>query len=354
VNRRARAGVALAAGLSLLAAACGDDDSDNVVTMVVYDSYPDDSTDEPNPLQIALDEFTADTGIDVELLKSQDAGTMLSKAVLTAGNPEGDVMWGVDNTLLSRAIESRVFDPYRSPAADQLDPQFTSLVPNGEATPVDYGDVCVNYDIAALDAAGLQPPTSFEQLAEPEYASRLVVENAATSSPGLAFLLATIATFGDDGWEQYWTDLTDNGVLVVDGWNEAYYGSFTRAGGDRPLVVSYGSSPPFEVLSASEPMTEAPTGVVADTCFRQVEFAGVLRGTDNPEGAHQLIDFLVSERYQREVALNLFVFPVNPAVTLDPAFVQFATIPTDPLTLDPAVIDANREAWIDRWIEIVS
>ena len=355
MNGRTLAGVALAAAsLSLLVTACGDDDSGDVVTMVVYDSYPDDSADKPNPLQIALDEFTADTGIDVQLLKSQDAGTMLSKAVLTAGNPEGDVMWGVDNTLLSRAVESQVFDPYKSPTVAALDPRFTSLVPDGEATPVDYGDVCVNYDIAALGAAGLQPPTSFEQLAEPEYASRLVVENAATSSPGLAFLLATIAKFGVDGWEQYWTTLADNGVLVVDGWNEAYYGSFTRAGGDRPLVVSYGSSPPFEVLYATEPLTDAPTGVVADTCFRQVEFAGVLRGTDNPDGARKLIDFLVSERYQREVALNLFVFPVNPAVTLDPAFVQFATIPADPLTLDPAVIDAHREAWIDRWTEIVS
>jgi thiamine transport system substrate-binding protein len=356
VNRRTRVAAALAmAALAILAAACGDDDdSGDVVTMVVYDSYPDDSADAPNPLQLALDEFTADTGIEVALLKSQDAGTMLSKAALTAGNPEGDVMWGVDNTLLSRAVEARVFDPYASPAAATLDPRFTSLVPDGEATPVDYGDVCVNYDIAATEAAGLQPPTSFEQLAQPDYASRLVVENAATSSPGLAFLLATIAEFGEDGWEQYWTQLADNGVLVVDGWNEAYYSAFTRAGGDRPLVVSYGSSPPFEVLYATEPMTEAPTGVVADTCFRQVEFAGVLRGTDNPDGARKLIDFLVSERYQREVALNLFVFPVNPTVTLDPAFVQYATIPTDPLTLDPAVIDANREAWIDRWTEIVS
>ena len=353
MNRRAVSCLVLAIA-SVLAAGCGDDDSGDVVTMVVYDSYPDDSADQPNPLQVALDAFTSDTDIDVELLKSQDAGTMLSKAILTAGNPEGDVMWGVDNTLLSRAIEQRVFDSYVSPAVAGFDPRLTSLVPEGEATPVDYGDVCVNYDIAALEAAGLEPPTSFEQLEQPEYASRLVVENAGTSSPGLAFLLASIAKFGDDGWEQYWTDLTDNGVLVVDGWNEAYYGSFTRAGGDRPLVVSYGSSPPFEVLYATEPLTEAPTGVVADTCFRQVEFAGVLRGTDNPDGARKLIDFLVSERYQREVALNLFVFPVNPAVTLDPAFVKYATIPTTPLTLDPAVIDANREAWIDRWTEIVS
>jgi thiamine transport system substrate-binding protein len=354
VSRRSLA-AAIGVALSLFVVACGGGgDSGKVVTMVVYDSYPDDSAKKPNPLQIALDEFTADTGIDVHLLKSQDAGTMLSKAVLTAGNPEGDVMWGVDNTLLSRAIESKVFDAYKSPSVDAVDPKFTSLVPNGEATPVDYGDVCVNYDIAALKAAGLQPPTSFEQLAQPEYASRLVVENAATSSPGLVFLLATIAKFGEDGWEQYWTELAKNGVKVVDGWEEAYYGSFTRAGGDRPLVVSYGSSPPYEVLDSTEPLTEAPTGVVAATCFRQVEFAGVLRGTHNPDGARKLIDFLLSERYQREVALNLFVFPVNPTVTLDPAFVKYATIPADPLTLDPAVIDANREAWIDRWTEIVS
>ena len=353
MNRRAVSCLGLAIA-SVLAAGCGDDDSGDVVTMVVYDSYPDDSADQPNPLQVALDEFTADTDIDVELLKSQDAGTMLSKAILTAGNPEGDVMWGVDNTLLSRAIDKRVFDDYQSPAVADLDPRFTALVPKGEATPVDYGDVCVNYDIAALKAAGLEPPTTFEQLAQPEYASKLVVENAGTSSPGLAFLLASVAKFGHDGWEQFWQQLDDNGVLVVDGWEEAYYSSFTRAGGDRPLVVSYGSSPPFEVLYSTTPLTEAPTGVVADTCFRQVEFAGVLRGTDNPDGARKLIDFLVSERYQREVALNLFVFPVNPDVTLDPAFVKYATIPDDPLTLDPAVIDANREAWIDRWTELVS
>jgi thiamine transport system substrate-binding protein len=338
----------------VLPLACdGDESSDDIVTLVVYDSYPDDDVAQPNPLQVALDEFTTDTGIEVELLKSQDAGTMLSKAVLTAGNPEGDVMWGVDNTLLSRAVEADVFEPYEAAGVADLPPEFTSLVPDGEATPVDYGDVCVNYDIAALDAAGLQPPSSLAELAEPEYASRLVVENAATSSPGLAFLLATIAEFGD-GWEDFWTRLTDNGVLVVDGWNEAYYASFTRAGGDRPLVVSYGSSPPFEVLFATEPMTEAPTGVVAETCFRQVEFAGVLRGTDAPDAARRLVDFLASERFQREVALNLFVFPVHPDVALDPAFEQFATVPTDPLTLDLVEIDEHRADWIDRWTEIVT
>jgi thiamine transport system substrate-binding protein len=349
-----------------LTAACGDDTDGTgattdvtttadprTVTLVVYDSWPASDDAEPNPLQVALGEFTDDTGIEVELLVAGDAGTMLSKAALTAGNPEGDVMWGVDNTLLSRAIGDEVFEPYVADGVDALPAELTELVPNGEATPVEFGDVCVNYDIAALADAGLEPPTSLADLARPEYASRLVVQNPATSSPGLAFLMASVAELGD-GWEQFWADLRDGDVLVVDGWTEAYYEAFSYAGGDRPLVVSYGSSPPFEVLYAAEPIDAAPTGVVESTCFRQVEFAGVLRGTDEPEAARELVDFLISERFQREVPLNLFVFPVNPAVELDPVFTEYAAIPAEPLTLDPAEIDANRADWIDRWTEIVT
>jgi thiamine transport system substrate-binding protein len=372
MTRSPRAAIAAITAVALVTAACGDDAAEpaatvptvtdgtatatepaGTVTLVVYDSWPSDDPENPNPLQLAFADFTAETGIEVELLVAGDAGTMLSKAALTAGNPEGDVMWGVDNTLLSRALDAEVFEPYVANGVDTLAPELTALVPKGEATPVDFGDVCVNYDIAALEAEGLAPPASIADLAEPEYASRLVVQNPASSSPGLAFLMATIADLGD-GWEQFWTDLRDGGVLVTDGWTEAYYEAFTFAGGDRPLVVSYGSSPPFEVLFASEPLDAAPTGVVEETCFRQIEFAGVLRGTDTPDAARQLVDFLVSERFQREIPLNLFVFPVNPDVELDPVFTEFATIPGDPLTLDPAEIDANRADWIDRWTTIIT
>jgi thiamine transport system substrate-binding protein len=367
-------GVVVTVSVALAAlGACGDDGAGTpaaaptraapeAITMVVYDSYPADG-DPANPLQVALDEFTAATGIEVEILQSQDAGTMLAKAVLTAGNPEGDVLWGVDNTLLSRATDGDVFEPYLAQGLDAIDPSLTALVPAGEATPVDFGDVCVNYDIAALAAAGIEPPTTFADLAEPEYASRLVVENPATSSPGLAFLMASIAQFGDTGtgvtsggapWQEFWRRLHDNGVLAVDSWNDAYYSSFTRAGGDRPLVVSYGSSPPFEVIYATEPLAAAPTGVVESTCFRQVEFAGVLRGSEHAAAGRQLVDFLISERFQREIALNLFVFPVNRSVELQPEFVQYATIPSDPLTLDPARIEAGRSEWIDAWTTIMS
>ena len=320
------------------------------ITLVAYDSFP--APDADDPVHRALAEFTDETGIDVELLIAGDTGTMLAKAELTAGNPEGDVMWGVDNTFLSRAVDAGVFEPYASPVAADLPSEFTELVPDGAATPVDFGDVCVNYDVAALDELGLEPPASMDQLAD-EYADLLVVENPATSSPGLAFLMATIAEYGD-GWTGFWTDLRDGGVEVVDSWTSAYYESFSWAGGDRPLVVSYGSSPPFEVLYAEEPMDTAPTGVVESTCFRQVEFAGVLAGTDHSDAARRLVDFLVSERFQREVPLNLFVWPVNPDVELDPVFTECATIPDDPLSLDPADIDANRADWIDEWTDLMT
>lgn len=355
--------------LALTLAACGNDqpsgsspgsssgsspggvaDRPETITLVAYDSFP--APDPANPIHVALAEFTARTGIAVEILIAGDTGTMLSKAALTAGNPEGDVMWGVDNTFLSRAIEGEVFEPYLAAGVAELPAEFTALVPNGEATPVDFGDVCVNYDIAALQTLGVAPPTSLADLALPEYAGLLVVQNPATSSPGLAFLLATIAEFGDDGWEPYWESLRANDVEIVDSWTQAYYESFSWAGGSRPLVVSYGSSPPFEVLFSTESLDAAPTGVVESTCFRQVEFAGVLRGTEAPQAARQLVDFLITERFQREVPMNLFVFPVDPTVELADEFVRYATIPDRPLRLDPEAIEAHRADWIDRWTAV--
>ncbi len=328
------------------------DTTADTITLVAYDSFPVKDT----TLNDALAEFTADTGIDVEILIAGDTGTMLSKAALTAGNPEGDVMWGIDNTFLSRAVSEGVFDPYRANGLEQIPATLTDLVPTYDATPVDYGDVCVNYDVGWFADNGIDPPSSLQDLADPAYADLLVVENPATSSPGLAFLLATIDEFGDDadasgspGWQTYWQALVDNGVEVVDSWSQAYYESFSAAGaGAKPLVVSYGSSPPAGVIFG-----DPPTGAIEDTCFRQIEYAGVLRGADAPDEARLLVDFLISERFQSELALNLFVYPANLAVGLPPEFVAAAVIPSDPRSVDPADIDAKRATWIDAWTELV-
>ena len=319
------------------------------VTLVAYESFPTEGT----PINDQLDAFSAETGIDVEILIAGDTGTMLSKAELTAGNPEGDVMWGIDNTFLSRAVGAGIFEPYVADGIESVPSTFTDLVPDGEATPVDFGDVCVNYDIGALADLGVDAPTSLADLTDPAYRDLLVVENPATSSPGLAFLLATVDEYVADGWQAYWEQLVENGVSVVDSWSSAYYEQFSYYGGDRPLVVSYGSSPPFEVLFAEEPLDESPTGVVESTCFRQVEFAGVLAGTDAPDEARELVDFLISDAFQAELALNVFVFPANEDVELDPAFADYAVIPDQSRTADPELIDANRSDWIDEWTDLV-
>jgi len=354
VIRRLAALLALSS-LTLVVAGCGDDGSASPsseqrpqsLTLVAYDSFAVKPT--------AFDAFTKATGIGVKVVTAGDAGAMLSKAALTAGNPEGDVMWGVDNTLLARAIASKVYEPYASPQLPNLSKSAAALVPGHEATPVDEGDVCVNDDLGWLRDKNLPAPTSLADFTKPEYKDLLVVENPATSSTGLAFLLATVAQFGKDGWEQYWKDLRANGVKVDDGWDQAYYEDFSGSTGKgpRPFVVSYGTSPPAEVIFADPKPTSAPTGVIASSCFHQVEFAGILRGTKFPHAAGQLIDYLVSKDFQEVLPLTLFVYPARTDAAVPPEFDQYSVRPTNPLAVSPADIEANSKAWIDTWTDIV-
>jgi len=279
----------------------------------------------------------------------------VNKAALTAGKPEADVMWGIDNTLLSRAQRAQLFVPYTTSQIAGIDRAATTLVPDHEATPVDYGDVCLNYDKHWYASRGLAPPKDLVALTLPRYRDQLVVENAATSTPGLAFMLATIAEFGDR-WQGYWRKLRANGVLVVDGWEDAYYSRFSGSAGSkgkRPVVVSYASSPPAEVIFAKPRPSTAPTGVVEASCFRQVEFAGVLRGAKNEEGARKLVDFMLSKRFQEDIPLQMFVFPARTDVSLPPEFERFAVVPERPLELPPQEIEQNRESWVDQWTDIV-
>lgn len=342
--------------LAALAAGCGSTSSSSGapagVTLVAYDSFPT----KDSALNTALDEFTASTGIAVKVVTAGDAGTMLTKARLTAGNPEGDVMWGVDSTQLSAALDGKVFTKYEPNEFNAIATNLTALVPGHEMTPVDFGDVCINYDKGYFATHGLRPPSSLDDLVEPAYKDLLVVENPSTSSPGLAFLMATIAHFGTDGWQPYWKALRANGVEVVDGWESAYEDEFSGAAGStgkRPLVVSYGSSPPAEVIFADPPRTDAPTAVVEKTCFRQVEFAGVLRGTKHETEARRLVDFLISERFQRELPLTQFVYPARTGVSLPVEFTKYTVVPSSTLSLDAATIAADRQKWQDEWTSIV-
>ena len=322
--------------------AADDDPAGTTVTLLTHDSF--------NLSPETLEAFTAETGIVVEQLASGDAGTLVAQACLTAGEPLGDVLFGIDNTFLQRGLDCDMFEPYTSPGLADV-PDHLELDPEHRVTPVDYGDVCLNYWVDAFDGSP-PPPTSLDDLTDPAYADMLVVQSPETSSPGLAFLLATIAHYGD-GWEDYWAALRDNGLSVTAGWEDAYFGEFIAGGGDRPIVVSYASSPPAEVLFADPPVDEPPTGVVTASCYRQIEFAGVLAGADNPGGAEALIDFMLTPTFQNDVPLNMFVFPVIEGATLPDVFVEHAEIADDPFMVDPAEIEAQRDAWTDRWVEIV-
>jgi thiamine transport system substrate-binding protein len=303
-----------------------------------------------------IKQFDAQNNVTVVFLKSGDAGEALNRAILSKDSPQADVFYGVDNTFLTRALDADIFEPYASPLLANISAEF-KLDPQNQALPVDYGDVCLNYDKAYFTDKNLPLPASLEDLTNPEYKSLLVVENPATSSPGLAFLLASIAHFGVDGYLDYWKALRDNGVMVVNDWNTAYYTQFSGSSGHgpQPMVVSYASSPPAEVIYATQPLEEAPTAsvVAAGTCFRQIEFVGILKGTQNEKLAKAFVDFMLSVPFQEDMPLQMFVYPVNPDAKLPDAFAQYAQVPEQPATLDPGVISENRDQWIEAWTQVV-
>ena len=295
--------------------------------------------------------FEADNNAKVSFIQSGDAGSMLNQSILTKDAPIADVIFGVDNTFLSRALEADIFEAYQSPELTNIADEF-KLDPSNRALPVDYGDVCINYDKAYFTENNLAVPQSFEDLAKPEYKGVLVVEDPATSSPGLAFLLATRAHFGD-GYLNYWKSLKDSGVVVVDGWETAYYTNFSASSGKgpQPMVVSYASSPAAEVFFASEPLTDSPTAsiVASGMCFRQIEFVGILKNGQNKDLAQKFVDFMLSQKFQEDMPLNMFVYPVNKNAQLPEVFTNFAQIAESPAALSTAEIASNRDAWIEAW-----
>ncbi|GAA3001223.1 thiamine transport system substrate-binding protein [Streptomyces sp. KhCrAH-43] len=361
-QKAAVAAVAAALGVTALAGCGSSDDSasgsgatkgsgSKTVTLVSHDSF--------NASKDVLKEFTRETGYTVKVLKSGDAGAALNQEILTKGSPRGDVFFGVDNTLLSRALDNGLFTPYEAKGLDRVPADVQLDADKHRVTPVDTGDICVNYDKKYFADKKLAPPKTFADLAKPAYKNLLVTENAATSSPGLGFLLGTVGTFGEDGYQDYWKKLKDNGVKVVDGWEQAYNEEFSGSAGgkkakaDRPLVVSYASSPPVEVLYADPRPKTAPTGVATGTCFRQIEFAGLLDGAKNEAGGKALLDFLIGKKFQEDMPLTMFVSPVAQNAKVPELFTKFGATAEKPATVAPDAIAKNREQWVQSWSSLV-
>jgi thiamine transport system substrate-binding protein len=334
--------------MAAAASGCGGSASSDVpreVVLVTHDSFAI-----AKPLRQA---FRAETGLTLRILQQGDAGEMVNRALLTAGRPEGDVLFGIDDSLLSRAFANDLFEPYEARDRETIAEPFRT--DETRVTPIDHGDVCLNIDRSFYAGRAGGPPRGLDDLRLGRYRGQLVVENPATSSPGLAFLFATIARYGE-GWRTYWEALRANDVLVTDGWEAAYTQQFSGAAGSpgrRPIVVSYATSPAAEVIFAGKPLTESPTEAIEDGCYRQVEYAAVLRGARNVDGARRLIDFLLSERFQEGVPGSMFVLPVREGVAIPSAFERYAIDPAAPLGLAPDRIARERDAWVREWTRIV-
>jgi thiamine transport system substrate-binding protein len=312
----------------------GEVRSPQALTVMTHDSFA--------VSEAVLKQFEAENDAKVNILKSGDAGSAR-----------------VDNTFLSRALNAGIFEPYASPMLSAIPTRF-QLDQENRMLPVDRGYVQVNYDKAFLKDKGLEPPASLRELADPKWKGLLAVQNPATSSPGLAFLMATIAAFPDGSdytWQQFWRDLRANDVYVSPDWNDAYYTQFSGSSGKgpRPLVVSYSTSPAAEVFFSEGKLTEPPTGNVEGTAFEQIEFAGILKGAKNRALAEKFLDFMLGKSFQEDIPLQMFVYPIIESAALPDVFVKFGQPPTatQAFSLPPEQIDANREAWIEQWTQLV-
>ncbi len=316
--------------------------SDRVV-LVTHESFV-----LPKPL---IRKFEDESGYDLVVRGSGDAGVLTNKLVLTKDNPLGDVSFGVDNTFGSRAIDEGVFAPYDAPLPAGADEYRLPGDDDHDLTPIDNASVCVNVDDTWFADHHLAPPKTLDDLVDPAYKDLFVTPGAATSSPGMAFLLTTIAKYGEDGWQDWWSRLMANGAKLDDGWSQAYEVDFTQGGGkgDRPIVLSYDSSPAFTVSGGT-----SSTSALLDTCFRQVEYAGVLAGAENPDGARALVDFLLTPEVQAALPDSMYVFPVDSSVQLPAEWAKFAKQPTDPWSVDPADISAHRDEWLRDWSDVTS
>ena len=301
----------------------------------------------PKPL---LAQFEAQTGVKLSVIKGGDSGELLNKLILTRAQPIADVVFGVDNAQYAKAKAANVLEPY---TAAPLAGEGVPTVGKGVVA-IDYSYVALNYDKAAFAKSGLPLPKTLEDLADPRYRDLLVVQNPATSSPGHAFLLATLAGLGEGAAFDWWARMRANGVKVAKGWSEAYYTEFSKNGGTRPLVVSYATSPAAEVFYSKEKITEPPTGVLflKGGVFRQVEGVALIKGGGQREAAVRFIEFMRSPAVQEALQTSMWMFPAVPG-SPRAEVMRHAAEPASFDTLSSEVIAEKGAEWVSRWTKVV-
>jgi thiamine transport system substrate-binding protein len=278
--------------------------------------------------------FEATCGCDLQFVGAGDGAALLARVQLEGARSEADVVLGLDTNLTARAAATGLFAPHgRTDLALDLpvawdDPVFL---------PFDWGYFAFVHDTTKL----AEPPASFRELADSDVS--ILIQDPRSSTPGLGLLMWVKAAYGDAAPE-IWAGLADNIVTVTPGWSEAY-GLFLE--GEADMVLSYTTSPAYHLIAEEDPTKAAAS--FEEGHYLQVEVAGMLAGTDQPELAQAFLDFMLSDAFQSAIPTTNWMYPaVTPEAGLPEGFETLIT-PASSLLLSPAEAEAQRDAALDEW-----
>lgn len=280
--------------------------------------------------------------VKVKVLSFGDAGSVLSRIILEKESPRADVIVGLDQALLKKAVDAGVLEKYQSPKLSNI--VLESLKdPSDFGTPYDYGAIAIVYNTESID----KPPTSFEELLNARWKRSLVVEDPRTSSTGLAFLLWTIGVYGEENFLNYWSRLKDSILTVTPGWDEAFN---LLELGEADMMVSYATDGAYSYHEYG--VLKYMPIAMQEGAFVQVEYASIVKGAANRDLAEKFIDFLLSEGFQREVPLNQWMYPVV-EVEMPEAF-EYALKIDKTVSIDYEIVSEKLDSWLDSWAELMT
>jgi thiamine transport system substrate-binding protein len=293
--------------------------------------------------EATMHKFEESNNCTITLIGTGDAGQVLNRLILEKDNPQADIIVGIDNNYLAKALQHDVLVPYK-PANINVVPDDLILDPTFHLTPFEYGFIAFVYDSEKIP----EPPTSLQALTDAEWEEKIILEDPRTSSPGAALLLWTIAAFGEEGYLKYWEQLKPSILTVTKGWDTAY-GMFTT--GEAPIVLSYATDPAYHMeVDQSTRYQVAPT---TEGFYRQIEGMGIVKGAKHPELAQKFLEWMLTEEFQQEIPLTQWVFPVNPNVELPKSF-DYAAKADKFLSIEPERIEQHYDEWLKAWTEVMT
>jgi len=308
------------------------------LTIYAYDSF----VSEWGPGPAVFSAFEEKYGIKISAISAGDAGQVMQKAIIEKDNPRADLLIGIDNNLLAKAVNEKILEPYKSKNLNRI-PKELLFDPTNRLTPFDYGYFSIIYDSEKIS----NPPLSLNDLLKPEYKDSIILMDPRTSSPGLGFLLWTIAEYGD-GFTEYWQKLMPSVLTITDGWDSGY-GLFTE--GEAPMVLSYTTSPAYH--AEYEDNYRYRTAIFSSGHYMQIEGIGIVKNSKNRKNAELFIDFILEDTIQNIIPLTNWMYPVNTHLELPDSF-MYAPKPKATLIIDSKKINRQLVGWIEEWISAVT